>query len=321
MQVVRGQGGPGRDRSGGSGGYGLRVAGPERCGQDHRGEDPLHAGLGGSGLGGDPGRRARPGHRPAGRTRRDRGHRSVLRGRRPDHRRGEHAPDGRPPPPLPRRGPAHRRRAPSTLRSHGCGEEARLDLLRRHEAPSRHRDDPGREPADHLPRRAHHRPGPPQPPQHVADHPRAPGRRRHRLPHHPVPRGGRRTRRPHRGTEQRHDRRPGHRQGTQAPHPRRPRTPALHRPHRLPPRHHRPARHHPRRRGTLPADPQRRQPAGTAHHPGPPGRRRYPRRRTDRPHPRPRRRVLRPHHHPQHPNTPNTPNTPDIPGQPKETAR
>ena len=44
-------------------------------------------------------RRPRPGRRPAGRARRDRCHRPVLRRRRPDHRRGEHAPDGGPAPP------------------------------------------------------------------------------------------------------------------------------------------------------------------------------------------------------------------------------
>ena len=77
-----------------------------------------------------------------------------------------------------------------------AAEEARLHLLRRHEAPPRPRHDPGRQPADHLPRRADHRARPPLPAQHVADHPHAGLRRRHGLPHHPVPRRGRRARRP-----------------------------------------------------------------------------------------------------------------------------
>ena len=44
-----------------------------------------------------------------------------------------------------------------------AADQARLHLLRRHEAPPRHRHDPRRRPADHLPRRADHRARPPQP--------------------------------------------------------------------------------------------------------------------------------------------------------------
>ena len=149
------------------------------------------------------------------------------------------------------RGAAGRRRTPGALRPGGGREEARLDLLRRHEAPPRPRDDAGRQPADHLPRRADHRPRPALPPQHVGHHPRARLRRRDRLPHHPVPGGGRRTRRPHRGVERRQDRRRGHRRGAQAAHPRRARPAPLHRPGRVPVRRRRPARGHPGRRGTV----------------------------------------------------------------------
>ena len=149
-----------------------------------------------------------------------------------DHRRGEHAPHGGPAPPLPQRGPAHRRRAAGALRPGRGGEEAGLHLLRRHEAPPGHRHDTGRRPADHLPRRAHHRPRPARPPQHVADHPRAGLRRRHRLPHHAIPGGGRRARRPYRRAQRRQDRRRGHRRGAEAAHPRRARAAALHRPGR-----------------------------------------------------------------------------------------
>ena len=59
-----------------------------------------------------------------------------------------------------------------------------LHLLRRHETAPRHRHDAGRQPADHLPRRADHRPRPALPAQRVADHPRAGLRRGHHLPHH-----------------------------------------------------------------------------------------------------------------------------------------
>ena len=265
-----------------------------------------------------PHRRPRPGRRPPGGARRDRRHRPVLRRGRPDHRRGEHAPHGGPAPPLPQRGAAGRRRTPGTLRPGGGREEARLHLLRRHETPPGHRHDPGRQPADHLPRRTHHRPRPTLPPQHVADHPRARHRRRHRLPHHPVPGGGRRTRRPHRRTQRRQDRRRGHRRRTQAAHPRRTRTAALRRPGRLPVRRPRPARGHPRRRSPDPADPQRRQPTRTALHPRPARRGRHRGRRTHRAHPRPRRRLLRPHRH-HHPAT--QPAQPSRPNQPKEAVR
>ena len=71
-----------------------------------------------------------------------------------------------------RRGPAARRRAARPVRPGRGGHEDRRHLLRRHAAPARPRDDPGRRPAHHLPRRADHRPGPAQPPHHVADHPR-----------------------------------------------------------------------------------------------------------------------------------------------------
>ena len=103
------------------------------------------------------------------------------------------------------------------------------DLLRRHAAPARPRDDPGRRPAHHLPRRADHRPRPAQPPHHVADHPRPRRRRRHDLPHHAVPGRGRRARRPDRGPRPRQAGRRGHRGRAQAPHPRRPRPPAVRR--------------------------------------------------------------------------------------------
>ena len=95
-------------------------------------------------------------------------------------------------------GPAPRRRAARASSTWPRRPEAGRHLLRRHAAPARPGHDPGRRPADHLPRRADHRPRPAQPPHHVADHPRPGRRRRHHLPHHPVPGGGRRARRPDR---------------------------------------------------------------------------------------------------------------------------
>ena len=80
-------------------------------------------------------------------------------------------------------------------------------VLGRDEAPPRPGDDAHRPAADHLPRRADDRPRPAQPAGHVADRPRARGRRRHDPADDAVPRGGRPPRiadraarpRPHRG--------------------------------------------------------------------------------------------------------------------------
>ena len=64
---------------------------------------------------------------------------------------------------------------------------------------------------------------------HVADHPRAGGRRRDDLPDHPVPGGGRPARRPDRGPRPRHAGRRGHRGRAQAARPRRARPAAVRR--------------------------------------------------------------------------------------------
>ena len=293
-QVIRRQGRARRRRPRRPRRNDLLAARPERRRQDHRREDPVDPHLPRRCVRRHPRRRPRPRHRPAGSAGRDRCHRPVLRRRRPHHRRGEHAPHGRPAPPVQARGPPRRRRAAGALRPHRRRQAARLHLLRRHEAPPRPRHDPGRQPADHLPRRADHRPRPPQPPQHVADHPQARRRRRHRLPHHPVPGRGRRARRPHRRARRRQAGCRGHRRGTEAADPRRPRPAPLHRPGRLPVRSPGAARRHPRRRGPRAADPQRRQPARAAVHPRPAGLGRHRGRRADRAHARPRRRVLRP---------------------------
>ena len=57
-------------------------------------------------------------------ARRDRRHRPVLGGRQPAHRRGEPAPDGRPAPPRPGRGPAPRRRTARAVRPGRGGRQA-----------------------------------------------------------------------------------------------------------------------------------------------------------------------------------------------------
>ena len=110
------------------------------------------------------------------------------------------------------RGPAARRRAARAVRPRRRGRRSRPPT---YSGGMRRRLDlamtPGRRPADHLPRRADHRPRPAQPPHHVADHPRPRRRRRHDLPHHPVPGGGRPARRPDRGPRPRQAGRRGHR--------------------------------------------------------------------------------------------------------------
>ena len=68
-----------------------------------------------------------------------------------------------------------------------------------------------------VPRRAHHRPRPPQPTRHVGSHPRPGARRLDAAADDPVPRGGRRARRHHRGRRPRQDHRPRHRRRAQGP--------------------------------------------------------------------------------------------------------
>ena len=104
------------------------------------------------------------------------------------------------------------RRAAGPVRPVGRRRPPRRDVLRRHEAPPRPRDDAGQPAAGDLPRRADHRARPAQPPRPVADRPRAARRRRDDLPDDAVPRGGRPAR-PH-GRPAR--RRPTGREGTPA---------------------------------------------------------------------------------------------------------
>ena len=148
----------------------LRAARPERGGQDDHRPDPL-----------DPDRRRRRrapgggrGPRPGPRRgpRGDRRHRPVLGRGQPAHRPGEPDPDGRPAPPRPRGGLSPRRRTARAVRPRRGGRQAGRGLLRWHAAPARPGDGARRRPADRLPRRTDHRPGPAQPAHHVGHHPR-----------------------------------------------------------------------------------------------------------------------------------------------------
>ena len=90
-----------------------------------------------------------------------------------------------------------RRRVSGTaraLRAHRCRPQAARDLFRRDAPASRPGHEPGRPPADRLPRRTHHRSRPPEPRGDVADRPRARRRRDDHPAHHPVPGGGGRAR-------------------------------------------------------------------------------------------------------------------------------
>src|SRR5205807_7699315 len=91
------------------------------------------------------------------------------------HRRGEPAPHRPAAASAGGRAESAGRRPAGALRPHRGGEADPGHLLRRHEAPPGHRDDPDGAATADLPRRAHRRPGPAQPPHHVAAHPRPTG--------------------------------------------------------------------------------------------------------------------------------------------------
>ena len=112
-----------------------------------------------------------------------------------------------------------RRRIADLLERFDLGEAARQagrHLLRGHAPQARPRDGPGGQPPHRLPRRADHRPGPAQPPDHVGHRPRTRRRRRDHLPDDAVPRRGRPARRPDRGPRRRPARRRGHGRRAQA---------------------------------------------------------------------------------------------------------
>ena len=166
------------------------LLGPERLGQDHRGAHPDHHPEGR--------RRVGPGARPRRARRRPAwcGRLIGLAGQYAavdENLTGrENLADGReaePPASVLRHRSGHRAARP--VRPRRRRRPPAQDLLGRHAPTAR----PGRRPGGPthraLPRRAHHRPRPPEPQRPVGGH-REPGRRRdHRAPHHPVPRGGR----------------------------------------------------------------------------------------------------------------------------------
>ena len=150
--------------------------------------------------------------------------RAVRRGRRDPHRPGEPGHDrqtaaGEEPAP-------GRRRPARTVRPRRRRRPPGGDLLGRHAPPPRHRHEPHRRPADHLPRRADHRPRPGGPHRGVEGDPE-PRRQRHDgSADHPVPGGGREAGRPDRDPAPGHDHRVRHAGGTAAScsRPRRPNT-------------------------------------------------------------------------------------------------
>ena len=127
--------------------------------------------------------------------------RDPHRPREPDHDRRTTAREGR--------GQGGRRSA-RAVRPRRRGRAPGVDLLGRHAPSPRHRHEPHRQPADHLPRRADQRPRPGGPHRGVAGDPE-PRRQRHdRVPDDPVPRRGREARRPDRDPARRHDHRVRH---------------------------------------------------------------------------------------------------------------
>ena len=125
-----------------------------------------------------------------------------------------------------------RRRAARAVLADRRRRPDREDLLRRHAAAARPGGQPGRRPADPVPRRADHRARPAQPDRAVGGAPRAGPRRHDPAAHHAVPRGGRPA-----GRRDRRDRqRQGHRRRHRRPSSRtRPAGPASSSPSPMPP--------------------------------------------------------------------------------------
>ena len=167
-QVVRRAGRPRRHRPRGRRGHGLRAPRAERRRQDDDGPHPLDAHR--------RRRRRGPGRRPRRRPRAGRGPRGLI-GVTGQFSAVDKQFTGeenlRLMADLRHLGRAEGRRrvdgAARAVRPRRRGEEARLDLLRRHAPPARPRDDAHRRPADHLPRRADGRPRSAQPAGDVAD--------------------------------------------------------------------------------------------------------------------------------------------------------
>ena len=112
----------------------------------------------------------------------------VRRRRRDPHRTREPR-AGRPPPP-PQEPRQDRGRPARTLRADRGRQPEGRDLFGWNASQARHRDEPDRRPADHLPRRADDRPRPPGAHRGLADGEGARQRRHHGAAHDAVPRRG-----------------------------------------------------------------------------------------------------------------------------------
>ena len=193
-EVVQGAGGAPRRGPRGRAREHLRPARLERGGQDHGREDPVHAAQGGRG----DGRRQRLRRRDAtgGGAGVDQPHRAVRRRRRDPQRAGEPRADG---PAAAPAGPGQDRRRPArAVRADRRGRAEGGDVLGRDAPPPGHRDEPHREPAGDLPRRADDRARPAGAHRGVAGGRGARRQRHDGAAHDAVPGGGRTARRPDR---------------------------------------------------------------------------------------------------------------------------
>ena len=144
-------------------------------------------------------------------------HRAV-RGRRRDPQRAGEPRAGRPA--AAPAGPGHDRGRPArALLADRRGRAEGVDLLGWHAPPPRHRDEPHRGPAGHLPRRADDRARPPGAPRGVADRQGTRRARHDGAAHHAVPGRGRAARRPDRDPPRGPDHRERHPRRAQAAAP------------------------------------------------------------------------------------------------------